>query len=103
MTRMAFHNVAEYLNIDVIEPESILVNKEQNRIKETINDFKNFLFPVSLILKTYNFTKDVFEPSLFKKIRDNYNDRLGFSQVNIKDCNDPKIKKSLEILGFKVI
>ena len=42
-------------------------------------------------------------PSLFKKIRDDYNDRVGFSQVNIKDCNDPQIKKSLEILGFKVI
>jgi len=103
MTRMAFHNVVDYLNIDVIEPESILVNKEENQTEETINDFKNFLFPVSLILKTYNFTKDVFEPSLFKKIRDDYNDRIGFSQVNIKDCNDPQIKKSLEILGFKVI
>ena len=103
MTRMAFHNVADYLNIDVIEPESILVNKEEYQTKEIINDFKNFLFPVSLILKTYNFTKDVFEPSSFKKIRDDYNDRVGFSQVNIKDCNDPQIKKSLEILGFKVI
>ena len=103
MTRMAFHNVADYLSVEVIEPQSVLVNKEENQIKEIIDDFKKFLFPVSLILKTYDFTRDVFEPSLFKKIRDNYNHRIGFSQVIIKDCDDPLIKESLEILGFKVI
>ena len=103
MTKMAFHNIADYLNIEVKEPQSILAVKEENYSKETINDLKSFLFPVSLILKIYNFAEDVFEPSLFKRIRDDYNDRIGFSQVNVKDCNDPQVKKSLEILGFKVI
>ena len=103
MTKMAFHNIADYLNIEIKEPQSILAGKEEIYCKETINDLKSFLFPVSLILKIYNFTEDVFEPSLFKRIRDDYNDRIGFSQVNVKDCNDPQVKKSLEILGFKVI
>ena len=92
--------IQSYFSGYKLSPNWVMENKQT---KETINDFKNFLFPVSLILKTYNFTKDVFEPSSFKKIRDDYNDRVGFSQVNIKDCNDPQIKKSLEILGFKVI
>lgn len=103
MTKMAFYNVVNFLNIEVEEPQSILDNKEESFSKETQNDFKKFLFPVSLILKTYDFTFDNFEPNLFKKIRDDYNNRIGFSQVSIKGCKDSKFKKSLEILGFKVI
>ena len=55
---------------------------------------KEFGLPVSLILKTYNPKSDVFNYKDFKKVRDNYNNRIGYSQSKIKDAHDPQIKKT---------
>ena len=103
MTKMAYENVADFLGIKNTEKENILENKIVDFDKNTFDqDMKEFGLPVSLILDTYNPKLDHFECADFKKIRDNYNSRIGYSQVVIKGCEDDSDRIALKMLGFKV-
>ena len=103
MTKMAYENVANFLGIKNTEKENILENKIVDFDKNTFDqDMKEFGLPVSLILDTYNPKLDHFECADFKKIRDNYNSRIGYSQVVIKGCEDDSDRIALKMLGFKV-
>tara|TARA_A100001234_G_scaffold75691_1_gene66869 strand:+ start:693 stop:2009 length:1317 start_codon:yes stop_codon:yes gene_type:complete len=103
MTKMAYENVADFLGIKNTEKENILENKIVDFDKNTFDqDMKEFGLPVSLMLDTYNPKLDHFECADFKKIRDNYNSRIGYSQVVIKGCEDDSDRIALKMLGFKV-
>jgi len=103
MTKMAYENVANFLGIKNTEKENILENKIVDFDKNTFDqDMKEFGLPVSLMLDTYNPKLDHFECADFKKIRDNYNSRIGYSQVVIKGCEDDSDRIALKMLGFKV-
>ena len=103
MTKMAYENVANFLGIKNTEKENILENKIVDFDKNTFDqDMKEFGLPVSLMLDTYNPKLDHFECADFKKTRDNYNNRIGYSQVVIKGCEDDSDRIPLKMLGFKV-
>ena len=63
---------------------------------------KRFGLPVSLMLNTYNPRLDAFKKNDFKKIRDNYNKRIGYSQVIVRGCHDKSDCNNLKMLGFTV-
>jgi len=103
MTKMAYENVANFLGIKNTEKENILENKIVDFDKNTFDqDMKEFGLPVSLMLDTYNPKLDHFECADFKKTRDNYNNRIGYSQIVIKGCEDDSDRIALKMLGFKV-
>ena len=103
MTKMAYENVMDFLGQEINERNSILENKIINFDKNTFDqDMKEFGLPVSLMLDTYNPKLDHFECADFKKTRDNYNSRIGYSQVVIKGCEDDSDRIALKMLGFKV-
>ena len=88
MTKMAYENVMNFLGQDISERNSILENRIINFEKNIFDkDMKEFGLPVSLMLETYNPKSDVFNYKDFKKVRDNYNHRIGYSQVTIKGCS----------------
>ena len=112
MTKMAYENVVNFLGYKNIDRdrilrrlylESILENKIVDFDKRIFDqDMKEFGLPVSLMLGTYNPKLDDFKYSDFKKIRDNYNKRIGYSQVIIKGCDDVSDQIALKKLGFTV-
>ena len=103
MTKMAYENVMNFLGQDIIERNSVLENRivyfEKNIFDK---DMKEFGLPVTLMLETYNPKSDVFNYKDFKKVRDNYNNRIGYSQVTIKGCSDYADREILKLLGFTV-
>ena len=103
MTKMAYENVMTFLGQDISERNSILENRIINFEKNTFaKDMKQFGLPVTLMLDTYNPKSDVFNYKDFKKVRDNYNNRIGYSQVTIKGCSDHADREILKLLGFTV-
>ena len=103
MTKMAYENVMNFLGQDISERNSILENRIINFKKNTFDkDMKQFGLPVTLMLDTYNPKSDVFNYKDFKKVRDNYNNRIGYSQVTIKGCSDYADREILKLLGFTV-
>ena len=103
MTKMAYENVMNFLGQDISERNSILENRIINFEKNTFDkDMKQFGLPVTLMLDTYNPKSDVFNYKDFKKVRDNYNNRIGYSQVTIKGCSDHADREILKLLGFTV-
>ena len=103
MTKMGYENVVNFLGIKNTNKKSMLENKNTELNKDVFkHDMEKFGFPVSLILDTYNPKLDHFECADFKKIRDNYNNRIGYSQVVIKGCDDETDRSALEVLGFEV-
>ena len=103
MTKMAYENVMNFLGQDIIERNSVLENRiiyfEKNIFDK---DMEEFGLPVTLILDTYNPKSDIFNYKDFKKVRDNYNNRIGYSQVIIKGCSDEADRENLKSLGFTV-
>ena len=103
MTKMAYENVMNFLGQDIIERNSVLENRiiyfEKNIFDK---DMKEFGLPVTLMLDTYNPKSDAFNYKDFKKVRDNYNNRIGYSQVIIKGCSDEADRENLKSLGFTV-
>ena len=65
-------------------------------------DMEEFGLPVTLMLETYNPKSDAFNCKDFKKVRDNYNNRIGYSQIIIKGCSDEADRENLKSLGFTV-
>tara|TARA_B100000900_G_scaffold391828_1_gene386787 strand:- start:41 stop:1138 length:1098 start_codon:yes stop_codon:yes gene_type:complete len=103
MTKMAYENVMNFLEQEIIERNMILENKIINFDKNIFdNDMKKFGLPVSLMLNTYNPRFDGFKKNDFKKIRDNYNKRIGYSQVIVRGCHDKSDCNNLKMLGFTV-
>ena len=103
MTKMAYENVMNYLGLEINQRITTLENKIINFDKSAFNkDMKEFGLPVSLILDTYNPKLDDFKHNDFKKIRDNYNKRIGYSQVVVKGCHEKSDCFDLKMLGFKV-
>ena len=100
---MASEHIDNFLGMKNIEKKNILENKIVDFNKNVFDkDIKEFGLPVSLMLDTYNPKLDHFESSDFKKIRDNYNNRIGYSQIVIKGCDNDADRISLEMLGFTV-
>ena len=103
MTKMAYENVMNFLGQDISERNSVLENRiiyfEKNIFDK---DMKEFGLPITLMLDTYNPKSDVFNYKDFKKVRDNYNNRIGYSQVIIKGCSDEPDRENLKSLGFTV-
>ncbi len=103
MTKMAYENVMNFLGQDIIERNSVLENRivyfEKNIFDK---DMEEFGLPVTLMLDTYNPKSDVFNYKDFKKVRDNYNNRIGYSQIIIKGCSDEADRENLKSLGFTV-
>ena len=103
MTKMASEHIDNFLGMKNTEKKNILENKIVDFDKNVFDkDIKEFGLPVSLMLDTYNPKLDHFESSDFKKIRDNYNNRIGYSQIVIKGCDNDADRISLEMLGFTV-
>ena len=103
MTKMAYENVMNFLGQDISERNSILENRIINFEKNIFDkDMKEFGLPVSLMLETYNPKSDVFNYKDFKRVRDNYNDRIGYSQATIKGCSEVADRENLKLLGFTV-
>tara|TARA_B000000475_G_scaffold20872_1_gene16788 strand:- start:2521 stop:3618 length:1098 start_codon:yes stop_codon:yes gene_type:complete len=103
MTKMAYENVMNFLGQGINERNMILENKIINFDKNSFDkDIKEFGLPVSLMLDTYNPKLDDFKYSDFKKIRDNYNKRIGYSQVIVKGCQNISDCNDLKVLGFTV-
>ena len=103
MTKMAYENVMNFLGQDIIERNSILENRIINFEKNIFDkDMKEFGLPVTLMLDTYNPKSDVFNYKDFKKVRDNYNNRIGYSQATIKGCSEVVDCENLKLLGFTV-
>ena len=112
MTKMAYENVVNFLGYKNIDRdrilrrlylESILENKIVDFDKRIFDqDMKEFGLPVSLMLDTYNPKLDHFKNINFKNIRDKYNNRIGYSQVIIKGCNNDADRIALKMLGFTV-
>ena len=103
MTKMAYENVMNFLGQDISERNSILENRIINFEKNIFDrDMKEFGLPVTLMLDTYNPKSDVFNYKDFKKVRDNYNNRIGYSQLTIKGCSDDADREKLKLLGFTV-
>ncbi|RPH01318.1 MAG: hypothetical protein CBD12_003085 [Amoebophilaceae bacterium TMED152] len=103
MTKMASEHIDNFLGMNDTEKKNILENKIVNFDKNVFDaDIKEFGLPVSLMLDTYNPKLDHFKSTDFKKIRDNYNDRIGYSQIIIKGCDNDADRISLEMLGFTV-
>lgn len=103
MTKMAYENVMNFLGLTINERNMILDNKIINFDKNTFDkDMKEFGLPISLMLDTYNPKLDDFKHYDFKKIRDNYNKRIGYSQVIIRGCHDISDCNGLKMLGFTV-
>ena len=103
MTKMAYENVMNFLGQDISERNSILENRIINFEKNIFDkDMEEFGLPVTLMLDTYNPKSDVFNYKDFKKVRDNYNNRIGYSQVIIKGCSDYADREILKLLGFTV-
>ena len=103
MTKMAYENVVNFLGKIPLEKEDILESKILAFDKKSFDkDMKEFGLPVSLMLDTYNPKLDIFESANFKKIRDNYNERIGYSQVVINNCKSEHDRSVLKELGFKV-
>ena len=103
MTKMAYENVMNFLGQDTIERNSILENRIINFEKNIFDkDMEEFGLPVTLMLDTYNPKSDVFNYKDFKKVRDNYNNRIGYSQVTIKGCSEVADRENLKLLGFTV-
>ena len=103
MTKMGYENVVNFLGVKNTNKKSILENKNIEFNEDVFkHDMEKFGLPVSLMLDTYNPKLDHFECADFKKIRDNYNNRIGYSQVVIKGCDDKTDRSALEMLGFKV-
>jgi hypothetical protein len=103
MTKMGYENVVNFLGVKKTNKKSILKNKNTELNEDVFkHDMEKFGFPVSLILDTYNPKLDHFECADFKKIRDNYNNRIGYSQVVIKGYDDETDRSALEMLGFEV-
>ena len=103
MTKMAYENVMNYLGLEINQRITTLENKIINFDKSAFDkDMKEFGLPVSLILDTYNPKLDDFKHNDFKKIRDNYNKRIGYSQVVVKGCHEKSDCFDLKMLGFKV-
>ena len=103
MTKMAYENVMNFLGQDISERNSILENRIINFEKNTFDkDMKQFGLPVTLMLDTYNPKSDVFNYKDFKKVRDNYNNRIGYSQATIKGCSEVADRENLKLLGFTV-
>ena len=103
MTKMAYENVMNFLGQDISERNSILENRIINFEKNIFDkDMEEFGLPVTLMLDTYNPKSDVFNYKDFKKVRDNYNNRIGYSQVTIKGCSDHADREILKLLGFTV-
>ena len=103
MTKMAYENVMNFLGQDISKRNSILENRIINFEKNIFDkDMKEFGLPVTLMLETYNPKSDVFNYKDFKKVRDNYNNRIGYSQVIIKGCSDEPDRENLKSLGFTV-
>lgn len=103
MTKMAYENVMNFLGQDISERNSILENRIINFEKNIFDkDMKEFGLPVTLMLETYNPKSDVFNYKDFKKVRDNYNNRIGYSQATIKGCSEVADRENLKLLGFTV-
>ena len=103
MTKMAYENVVNFLGVENIDKENILENKIIDFDKRIFDqDMKEFGLPVSLMLDTYNPKLDHFKNINFKNIRDKYNNRIGYSQVIIKGCNNDADRIALKMLGFTV-
>ena len=100
---MASEHIDNFLGMKNTEKKNILENKIVDFDKNVFDkDIKEFGLPVSLMLDTYNPKLDHFESRDFKKIRDNYNNRIGYSQIVIKGCDNDADRISLEMLGFTV-
>ena len=103
MTKMAYENVMNFLGQGINERNVILENKIINFDKNVFDkDINEFGLPVSLMIDTYNPKLDDFKYSDFKKIRDNYNKRIGYSQVIVKGCQNISDCNDLKVLGFTV-
>ena len=103
MTKMAYENVMNFLGEDISEKKSILENRIINFEKNVFDkDMEEFGLPVTLILDTYNPKSDTFNFKDFKKVRDNYNNRIGYSQVIIRGCSEVTDRENLKLLGFTV-
>ena len=103
MTKMAYENIADFLGVTIYEKNNTLKNKIISFDKNTFDrDIQEFGLPISLMLDTYNPKLDHFDCSDFKKIRDNYNNRIGYSQVSIQNCDCKSDLRALKMLGFKV-
>ena len=103
MTKMAYENVMNFLGQDICERNSILENRIINFEKNIFDkDMEEFGLPVTLMLETYNPKSDVFNYKDFKKVRDNYNNRIGYSQAKIKGCSEVADRENLKLLGFTV-
>jgi len=103
MTKMAYENVMNFLGQDISEKNSILENRIINFEKHVFDkDMEEFGLPVTLILDTYNPKSDTFNFKDFKKVRDNYNNRIGYSQVIIRGCSEVTDRENLKLLGFTV-
>ena len=86
-----------------MKKNNTLKNKIISFDKNTFDrDIQEFGLPISLMLDTYNPKLDHFDCSDFKKIRDNYNNRIGYSQVSIQNCDCKSDLRALKMLGFKV-
>ena len=103
MTKMAYENVMNFLGLTINERSMILDKKIINFDKNAFdNDMKESGLPISLVLDTYNPKLDDFKHYDFKKIRDNYNKRIGYSQVIVRGCHDISDCNDLKMLGFTV-
>ena len=102
-TTIIHKNVVNFLGVENIDKENILENKIIDFDKRIFDqDMKEFGLPVSLMLDTYNPKLDHFKNINFKNIRDKYNNRIGYSQVIIKGCNNDADRIALKMLGFTV-
>ena len=103
MTKMASEHIDNFLETNSTQKKNILENKIINFDKKVFDeDIKEFGLPVSLMLETYNPKLDHFKSTDFKKIRDNYNNRIGYSQIIVKGCENHADRIYLEVLGFTV-
>ena len=103
MTKMASEHIDNFLETNSTQKKNILENKIINFNKKVFDeDIKEFGLPVSLMLDTYNPKLDHFKSTDFKKIRDNYNNRIGYSQIIVKGCENHADRIYLEVLGFTV-
>ena len=100
MTKMAYEHVIEFLGIQnniTALPKIYKLEVDETLVEAEINKYG---LPVTLILNTYNPKEDSFSPVRFKQVRDDYNKRIGFDQIQINNLSDDVLVRKITKLGF---